>query len=95
MSAEIEVLEYHLSNGKPLRFAIGNEPRRKSSKVTRRQRRPTLASALKQAGKAGAAVTGCTVNPDGSVSLAFGKSPQNEDSISDTALNDWIAKHAN
>ena len=39
----------------------------------RRERKPTLAGALKQAGKAGAKVRGATVAADGSVSLQFGE----------------------
>jgi hypothetical protein len=38
----------------------------------RRKRKPTLASALKQASKAGASVAGATITPDGSVKLEFG-----------------------
>ena len=42
----------------------------------RSPRNPTLASALKQATKAGVAVAGATINPDGSVEVEFGKSGQ-------------------
>jgi hypothetical protein len=38
-----------------------------------RQRRPSLASAIKQASKAGAVIAGAVVKPDGSVALQFGK----------------------
>jgi hypothetical protein len=39
----------------------------------RRERKPTLAAALKQASKAGVDVKGATLAADGSVSLTFGK----------------------
>jgi hypothetical protein len=58
----------------------------------RRQRKPTLAAALKQASKAGVDVKGATLAADGSVSLQFGE-PQTEQ-IND--LDKWMAKrHAN
>jgi hypothetical protein len=58
----------------------------------RRARKPTLAGALKQAGKAGAKVRGATVAADGSVSLQFGE-PQTEQT---NDLDEWMAKrHAN
>jgi hypothetical protein len=40
--------------------------------VNRRQRKPTLANALKQAKKAGLEPSGATVTADGNVSLTFG-----------------------
>jgi hypothetical protein len=54
----------------------------------RRERKPTLAGALKQAGKAGAKVRGATVAADGSVSLQFGESQT--DQTND--LDKWMAK---
>jgi hypothetical protein len=54
----------------------------------RRERKPTLAGALKQAGKAGAKVRGATVEADGSVSLQFGESQT--DQTND--LDKWMAK---
>lgn len=44
----------------------------RAQKLRKRIRRPTLRQALKQASKAGMAVSGATVKPDGSVELAFG-----------------------
>jgi hypothetical protein len=41
-------------------------------KRRKRIRKPTLASALKAADKAGKAVAGATIKPDGSVALEFG-----------------------
>jgi hypothetical protein len=55
----------------------------------RRERRPTLAGALKQASKAGAKVRGATMAADGSVSLQFGE-PQTEQT---NDLDKWMAKH--
>jgi hypothetical protein len=52
------------------------------AKLTRRQRRPTLASALKQAGKAGVPVKAATLGSDG-VKLEFGESGQATD------INPW------
>jgi hypothetical protein len=37
-----------------------------------RRHRVTLDKAMKQAAKAGTAISGATINPDGSVSLTFG-----------------------
>ena len=54
----------------------------------RRERKPTLAGALKQASKAGAKVRGATVAADGSVSLQFGESQT--DQTND--LDKWMAK---
>ena len=42
-------------------------------KKTRRARRPTLASALRQARKVGASVSGATISADGSVTITFGQ----------------------
>jgi hypothetical protein len=53
----------------------------------RRQRKPTLADALKQAKKAGVDVSGATIE-DGKVSLTFG---ENEDAKV-TPLEQWRAK---
>jgi hypothetical protein len=55
---------------------------------TRRERRPTLAGALKQASKAGAKVRGATVAADGRVSLQFGESQTEQ--MND--LDKWMAK---
>ena len=68
MSADphIEVLRFYGTNGQPIELAGLTRPTR------RRSRRPNLASALKQAGKAGVAVSGATIRPDGSVALEFG-----------------------
>lgn len=52
----------------------------------RRQRKPTLASAIAQARKAGLVPTGATVRVDG-VSLEFGNAPPTND------LDIWMAKH--
>jgi hypothetical protein len=54
----------------------------------RRERKPTLAGALKQASKAGAKVRGATVAADGSVSLQFGESQTNQTND----LDKWMAK---
>ena len=54
-----------------------------------RRRTPTLASALKQAAKAGASVSGATIE-DGRVVLTFGEPAKSESSELDT----WMAKHA-
>ena len=64
--------------------AATDKPARK-----RRERKPTLAGALKQASKAGAKVRGATVAADGSVSLQFGE-PQTEQT---NDLDKWMAKH--
>jgi hypothetical protein len=48
----------------------------------RRKRRATLAGALAQATKAGAAVKAATIAPDGSVTLAFGQPGASD-------LNEW------
>ena len=63
--------------------AATDKPARK-----RRERKPTLAGALKQASKAGAKVRGATVAADGSVSLQFGESQT--DQTND--LDKWMAK---
>jgi hypothetical protein len=39
------------------------------------KRKPTLTTALTQAAKAGATVSGATITPDGSVALTFGEAP--------------------
>ena len=59
-------------------------------KPARHRRKPTLTSALKQAGKAGVNVAGATIEPDGSVSLAFSN---RVDMDADNTLDNWIAKH--
>jgi hypothetical protein len=51
----------------------------------RRERRPTLAGALKQASKAGAKVSGATVTADGSVTLQFGEANAGDSA----AANEW------
>jgi hypothetical protein len=38
-----------------------------------RKRKPTLTTALKQAAKAGATVSGATIAPDGTISISIGK----------------------
>ena len=56
-----------------------------SQKRPRRRRLANLATALKQAGKAGFGVAGATIAPDGSVSLNFGEAaPYNK-----TNKDDW------
>jgi hypothetical protein len=52
----------------------------------RRERKPTLAGALKQASKAGVDVKGATLAADGSVSLQFGEAEPSE------ASNPWDAE---
>jgi len=47
----------------------------------RRERKPTLAGALKQASKAGVDVKGATLAADGSVSLQFGEAEPSEASV--------------
>jgi hypothetical protein len=66
--------------------ALAPEP----APVPRRQRKPSLTEALREAKKAGISVTGATYTADGSVSLSFGeKSNGNE-------LDQWLAgRHAN
>ena len=54
-----------------------------------RKRKPSLARELKQASNAGLAVACATIEPDGSVSLQFGK-PQAEPT---NDLDQWMAKH--
>ena len=61
--------------------AAAEKPPRK-----RRERKPTLAGALKQASKAGAKVRGATMAADGSVSLQFGEAEPSE------ASNPWDAE---
>jgi hypothetical protein len=51
----------------------------------RRERKLTLAGALKQASKAGAKVRGATVATDGSVSLTFGEAKADDSA----AANEW------
>jgi hypothetical protein len=56
----------------------------------RRKRRATLAGALREVNKVGAAVKAATIAPDGSVTLTFGEpdvadAPGNE-------LDKWMAK---
>jgi hypothetical protein len=79
---EIEVLDlclYH-TNGKPMLLAGLNPDRR------RRQRRPTLANALRQADRAGIVVAGVTLKSDGSIALAFGKATSEN---SEVETNEW------
>ncbi len=47
----------------------------------RRERKPTLATQLKQASKAGVAVKSATVAADGSVTLSFGDPSPRSDSL--------------
>jgi hypothetical protein len=58
---------------------------------TARQRKPNLATAMKQARKAGVEVIGATLETDGRLSLTFGGST-NANACS--TLDDWIVKHA-
>jgi hypothetical protein len=58
------------------------EPRRRAA------RRPTLATALKQAKKLGVSVSGATLTADG-VTLTFG-----EPGATDDAPNPWTRKYA-
>jgi len=60
----------------------------------RRERKPTLAGALKQASKAGAKVSGATVAADGSVSLQFGEARTEPKSETDRELAEFEARHA-
>jgi hypothetical protein len=65
-----------------------------SKRHRQRQRKPTLASALKQANKAGAAVSGATLAPDGSVSLTFGEGHRsNGPDDLDRELEEFEARH--
>jgi hypothetical protein len=57
--------------------------------VRKRQRKPTLAAALKQAKEAGVSVVGATIE-DGKVSLTFGEI-ENEQAPA-TPLEQWRAK---
>ena len=57
----------------------------------RRRRKTTLASALKEARKAGAAVSAATIE-DGKVTLTFGEPTTSEKRGND--LDEWIVKHA-
>ena len=56
---------------------------------SRRQRKPTLASAIREARKAGVPVSGATLTADGSVSLTFGGEPK----TSRNELDEWMARH--
>jgi len=58
-----------------------------AANVRRRQRKPTLAGALKQAKKAGVNVSGATIE-DGKVSLTFGE----DEEARVTPLERWRAK---
>jgi len=58
-----------------------------AANVRRRQRKPTLAGALKQAKKAGVNVSGATIE-DGKVSLTFGE----DEEARVTPLEQWRAK---
>jgi hypothetical protein len=63
----------------------------------RRQRKPTLAGALKQASKVGANVKGATVAADGSVSLTFGNAASGNGAAAspdlDRELEEFDARH--
>jgi hypothetical protein len=51
------------------------DPREEYVRVNpKRERKPTLASAMKEAEKAGVSVAGAVVKPDGSIELRFGDS---------------------
>lgn len=78
MTDDIVVYGYNTS-GRP----IGNFLSIGKSKPAKRQRKPSLASAIKQAGKAGVNVAGATVKPDGSVALEFGETPTSQED------NEW------
>jgi hypothetical protein len=80
MTDDIELIELRDSMGRPLRFSHMSKPL-----VRRRQRKPSLGSALKQASKAGVNVV-ATYNTDGSISLAFGKEDAKIATSFDTAL---------
>lgn len=54
-----------------------------------RQRKPTLASALREAKKVGASIAGATLAADGSVSLTFGEAAK----TNGNELDEWMAKH--
>jgi hypothetical protein len=56
---------------------------------SKRQRKPTLASALRVAGKAGVAVAGAVVHPDGSVKLEFGSAIEDGDNVTIHSSNPW------
>jgi hypothetical protein len=59
----------------------------------RRERRPTLAAALKQASKAGVDVKGATLAADGSVSLTFGEARTEPKSETDRELEEFEARY--
>ena len=59
----------------------------------KRRRGPTLSSALTQALKAGVVPVGATIEPDGKISLKFGKCVGENEQKND--LDKWIATHAN
>jgi len=56
---------------------------------SRRRRRPTLASTIKQARKLGMQPAAATVRPDGTVTLEFGQRP----ALHDAASNEWDAEY--
>jgi hypothetical protein len=80
MSNEIEVVGpvFYGTSGRPIATLrlLSGQPRR-------RQRKPSLASALRQANKVGAAVCGAEIKPDGSVALSFGTA------AGPTVANEW------
>lgn len=59
---------------------------------TARLRKPNLATAIKQAAKAGVNVRGAVIETDGRLSLTFGESTNPN---SENRLDAWIAKNAN
>jgi hypothetical protein len=70
-----------------LDLVIGAQPKR-------RQRKPSLVATIKRLLRAGIAVIGATVSPDGSVSVALSE-PATQSDGGANELEDWIANHAN
>jgi hypothetical protein len=58
----------------------------------KRRRGPTLSRAITQALKAGVVPVGATIEPDGKISLEFGKCDSKDEQKND--LDNWMAKHA-
>lgn len=71
--------------------ALGSRPETRQPR-TARLRKPNLATAIKQAAKAGVIVSGAVIETDGRLSLTFGEST-NLNSANN--LDVWIAKNAN
>lgn len=61
------------------------------TKPKRRKRKPRLATVINDAAKAGHAVTGATVRPDGAVSVEFGTTSTTADEMSGNgaSTNPW------